>query len=423
MYCKNQPRSIPVVVDGPRPAISILLGIWFLKTRRVLCPPIFPTQKLLGLLESRTKETDKRHYGPNELIMCVGGRGRLSFTPCTPWQFSSQPAPASDQAAHRALETDERRVSSATHSSQFCTYTMTSRIEGKREELTAINLLVHRRLHLARIPFGGRVHGQHTGRPVGAALAEEAIRIHDALQRIALPAKQIVGMSRIPGIVTCAPHERLTAVFRPEFRIVEHGRVPHGLVRHLRHAHWMRGRAGTCWLEAALGRVIHMRLMIGWIEVLAVPTAGGLLARAVRKEEGGRDMEGSPTQESGEWPWCLPGRASLGTQKSRCLESECPADRCSAAPCIPPHRPECRWSGCRRSCGIQGGRRWSSGWACCHRMTLGCSRWSCRRSGHHAGWARWETEGPSCRCHCERGSTARRSSSWRSPPSRYMLCM
>jgi hypothetical protein len=43
----------------------------------------------------------------------------------------------------------------------------------------------------------------------------------------------------------------------------------------LRHAHWVRGGAGRRVGEAiAADRVVHVRLVVGRVEVLAVPAAG-----------------------------------------------------------------------------------------------------------------------------------------------------
>jgi hypothetical protein len=75
--------------------------------------------------------------------------------------------------------------------------------------------------------------------------------------------------------VLVAPYERLRAVGRPVGLIVERARVPHGLVRQLRHAYRVRRRACSRWGECALVSVVHVVLVVRAVKVLAVPAPAG----------------------------------------------------------------------------------------------------------------------------------------------------
>jgi len=74
-----------------------------------------------------------------------------------------------------------------------------------------------------------------------------------------------------------APNKRLRAVRGPQRLVVEHGRVPHGLIRHLWHSDGVRGRASSCRDETSLHGAVHVVLVVGTVEVLAVPARGEMV--------------------------------------------------------------------------------------------------------------------------------------------------
>lgn len=72
------------------------------------------------------------------------------------------------------------------------------------------------------------------------ALGTHAARsIHGLLERVALPAKDVVGMLAQAGVVACAEIKGLRAICRPVVGIIKGCRVPDHLVHQLRDAHGM----------------------------------------------------------------------------------------------------------------------------------------------------------------------------------------
>ena len=147
--------------------------------------------------------------------------------------------------------------------------------KGAARLLTAIDILVDEGLDGALVHVG---HGLRLERaPVLAAL-EHAGRVHGALERVALPAEEVVGVGAVALVVLGeAEHEGVGPAAAPH--AVELGRVPEGLVGDLGGADRMRGRAWPGGLEGLLGRVVHVRLVVGRVEVLAVPARGEVVHR------------------------------------------------------------------------------------------------------------------------------------------------
>lgn len=148
------------------------------------------------------------------------------------------------------------------------------RSSGKKT-LTSINLINDRLLNHTSVLLLGTLHQQRSA-PVRSAIPEEAVRVHGPLQRISLPPKHVITVSRVTRFVAGAPDKRLAAVLWPEGLVVEHCSVPHGLVSHLRHADRMRSRAGRSNSEPSLARVVHVRHVVRGIKVLAVPASATL---------------------------------------------------------------------------------------------------------------------------------------------------
>ena len=101
---------------------------------------------------------------------------------------------------------------------------------------------------------------------------EHATIIHRALQTVSLPTEYIVGVGAIALAVHERPHKGLRPILRPH--VLEGSRVPHGFVRDLRDADGMRGRTRTSFKEAAFCGGVHVRLVVGGVEVLSVPAGG-----------------------------------------------------------------------------------------------------------------------------------------------------
>ncbi len=169
-------------------------------------------------------------------------------------------------------------------------------------ELTSINRLVDRRRDIALVRLGHALRLD----PV----AEQGSRVHSALESIAFPAElhmafrqftysqatascyhgrpctrsrtyQVITVCSVAALVqiVVAPDEGLRAVRRPQGLVVVVSRVPHGLKGDLRHANGVRGRASTGSDESSFPCVVHVILVVGAIEVLAVPAGGEVMNR------------------------------------------------------------------------------------------------------------------------------------------------
>ena len=103
------------------------------------------------------------------------------------------------------------------------------------------------------------------------AVAGIAVRVHSPLQRITLPAEDVVAVRAVSGEVTIAPYERLAAVLGPEALVVEGSGVPDDLVEKLRNLDWVASRAGAVALESTAGGISNMRGVVCGVQVLAVP--------------------------------------------------------------------------------------------------------------------------------------------------------
>lgn len=95
---------------------------------------------------------------------------------------------------------------------------------------TAIDIILHSRLNLARVHGGRLLRFQRV--PVLAGV-EHAARVHGALQGVVLPAEHVVRVGPEPLVVAVAQDERLRPVRRPR-QVVELRRVPERFVGYLR---------------------------------------------------------------------------------------------------------------------------------------------------------------------------------------------
>jgi len=113
---------------------------------------------------------------------------------------------------------------------------------------------------------------------VGTARRSQAARgVHGALERIALPAKDVVGVLAETSVVARAEVEGLLDARGPSRLVVELGSVPDDLEHQLRDTNGVAGRAGTAQGEeggGARGWVGNVVLVVGRIQVLAVPARG-----------------------------------------------------------------------------------------------------------------------------------------------------
>ena len=136
-------------------------------------------------------------------------------------------------------------------------------------KLTAINVLLDRRSNAALVRLSDGLGLE--------AVAKKRLRVHGALESIALPGKEVIGVGAVALVAVHglaeAPDKRLGAIRGPHGLVVEGTGIPHGLERQLGHADGMRGRAGTGSDEPSAAAVVHVVLVVGAVEVFTVPAA------------------------------------------------------------------------------------------------------------------------------------------------------
>jgi hypothetical protein len=138
-----------------------------------------------------------------------------------------------------------------------------------KTQLTSIDVLIDRALHLTRVHRTDRLTLQRL--PVLTGL-EHAFVVHGLLQRVVFPAKEVISMCTIALVVIVRQEERVGAVLGPH--VVELRGIPERLVCDLWHADGMGSRAGFGISEGFVLRVVHVVLMVGGVDVFAVPAAG-----------------------------------------------------------------------------------------------------------------------------------------------------
>lgn len=95
------------------------------------------------------------------------------------------------------------------------------------------------------------------------------------LERVVSPAEEVVGVCAVALVVVVAEEEGVRAVLGPH--LIELSSVPERFVGDLRHAHRMGGGACTGRGEGFFGRVVHVVLVVGRVDVLAVPASNEVL--------------------------------------------------------------------------------------------------------------------------------------------------
>ena len=96
------------------------------------------------------------------------------------------------------------------------------------QRLTAIDILIDATLD------GASVHRRHRlrlERPSVLAGVEHATTVYGALERVAFPSEDIIGVGAVPLLVTKTQDERLRAVFGPH--AAKLSRISQGLIGHL----------------------------------------------------------------------------------------------------------------------------------------------------------------------------------------------
>jgi hypothetical protein len=136
-------------------------------------------------------------------------------------------------------------------------------------QLTSVNILPHRRLNRALVHSGGLLTLEG---PSVLASREHARAIHGLLERVALPAEQVVGVRAVALIVAVAQEERIRAITGPH--VGELSSIPERLVGDLRHADRVGCRAWSRVLESFFCGGEHVRLMVWAVDVFAVPASG-----------------------------------------------------------------------------------------------------------------------------------------------------
>jgi hypothetical protein len=86
-------------------------------------------------------------------------------------------------------------------------------------------------------------------------------------------------MRSIALAIVVAPNKGLRTIRWPQFPVIEHSSVPHGLISDLGRAYGVRGRARTSVLETAFHSVVHVILVVWTVKVLPIPTCREVVDR------------------------------------------------------------------------------------------------------------------------------------------------
>jgi hypothetical protein len=170
--------------------------------------------------------------------------------------------------------TSRRTPASLTRASRISRHLCLNRHLAHRHSLKpSIHILLRLLRLLTRIILRRVLHRQAR---LGTRNVQVAVIIHRLLERVALPAKDVVAMSSRASDVHRVD-ERVGAVGGPERLVGEFAYVPHDLVHDL----GQLGGVGR-WACAAAGgagalAICDVRLVVGRVEVLAVPAAGCVL--------------------------------------------------------------------------------------------------------------------------------------------------
>jgi len=152
---------------------------------------------------------------------------------------------------------------------------------GSTSSPVAIVLVIPERGRRVRIPTSSELFvkcpldttGVHLIEALGleSGAVDETGRVHGPLKRISLPAKDIVAMRAVAGLISEAPDKRMGPILGPLVWVVEFGGIPDGLVHKLGQADGVRVGAGALGLKGALFRVGDVASVAGAVEVPAVP--------------------------------------------------------------------------------------------------------------------------------------------------------
>lgn len=136
------------------------------------------------------------------------------------------------------------------------------------EQLTSIKVLINSTLDSALVHSR---HGLALKWPAILTRLEHAARIHCLLQRVVFPAEEVVSMRAVSLVVIVAEEKGIRPILGPH--LVKLRRVPERLIRDLRHADGMRLGARPSRCKGFLGCVVHVILVVGRVDVLAVPAS------------------------------------------------------------------------------------------------------------------------------------------------------
>ena len=138
-----------------------------------------------------------------------------------------------------------------------------------KDQLTSILVLVHGLVDQAPLC---RVDGLSL--QARAPSTHAARSVHGALERVALPSENVVGVLAESGVVSRAEVEGLGPVLGPQRAVVELSGVPDDLVHELWDPDGVRRRAAAAEAQEvgrARRRVGHVVLVVRSVQVLSVP--------------------------------------------------------------------------------------------------------------------------------------------------------
>jgi len=130
----------------------------------------------------------------------------------------------------------------------------------------SINTVVNNRLFQTAVHLRDRLHLTHW-------TSDIAIGIHELLERVVFPSKDVVAVVTEAEIIAKTPDKGLRAILGPETLIIELCSVPYCFVHELWHSNWVRVWTRAVRLKGAISRVRHVAHVVLRVQVLAVPAS------------------------------------------------------------------------------------------------------------------------------------------------------
>jgi hypothetical protein len=138
-------------------------------------------------------------------------------------------------------------------------------------QLTVINIFRNCCLNCTFVPIRNRLCLERRA-------VDIAVVVHSLLQRVILPAKDVVPMRSISSGVSVAPDEWLRAISRPKRLVVEFRGIPYDLEEELWDLDRMSRRTRAVVFKCSAAWVGDVALVVGTVEIYSIPAADNFVS-------------------------------------------------------------------------------------------------------------------------------------------------